>query len=699
MRSHNVSSLHLCQRCPRLFAYQLSGKKHVWSIGLVASEPFPGKFFHDKIVKPLHTRLSSTRSQLFKAVKTVCQSPGADFKHRFLETLETEFFLKFMNQHSQKQPPDSLLLIGKAFEKWVEFLSDFLLPIIQNQEDQFHLDQIFYLPEQLISQDYQTDSGEKLTISGQYDAILFDTQKKEIVILECKGKDMSQPDEDLSQIALYAWLIDQKMGIMARGVVIYLTGEDDQLVISQKDMKSTVDNLPHLFQTVIKIHDAITEKTEIILPRSSDSQLCQQCPFNEKCDKDFGQNEAPIEVKEPILETSAEKKSIHEAPAEPEEKDSAHAPNDSDKNQTKRPKDVEEGFKQIITLFNALKLPIFDAGYIRGPRFIRFKLQPDTAKQVTVAKIVKRAEDLQVAMHLKDVPLIQAQAGYISIDIPRQSRIPLTLGDVMRAGDATKPNSTVAFPIGMAIDGTICWIDLNDSGTPSILIGGTSGSGKSILLRSILISLAINATSEELQFTLIDPKHVSFLDLQKIPHIDGDIIVDNQIAINKLNDLVDEMERRYASFKSSEVFDITGYQQKGHQIGHHVVMIDEYADLIIDKQTKTDLETAIQRLGQKGRAAGIHLILATQRPDAKVVTPLIKANLQLKVALKVTTVSNSNIILDQPGAECLIGKGDMLIGGSVPVNRLQGPIPSRDDIEKTALKSSGCSSKNKLSNI
>jgi S-DNA-T family DNA segregation ATPase FtsK/SpoIIIE len=557
MPNLNVSEIHLSQRCPRLLAYHLAGEKQVWRIGLVASESFPGKFFHDKIVRRLHHKLTDTHSKLFKAVKGICHSPRDQFHSLFLETLENHFFLDFLSKQGQQLETHNLLQIGKAFEQWCLFLSEILLPIIQNMGNQFSLSEIFYPPEQLLSQIYQSSSGETLTVNGQYDAILFDPHEKSAIILECKGRDMDRPDEDMTQVALYAWLISQQTGIMPRAVILYLTGETDRYLISKEEMTSLVNQMPHLFDHVIQIILANTNNERIQLPRSADYQLCKRCPFASRCDHDFGEQ----------------------------------TPDGS-------------GIDSILDLFNKLNLPVFDEGNICGPRFIRYKLRPDFSKKVTVTKIKNRAQDLQVAMNLSDIPLIQAQAGYVSIDIPRKARQPLTLGEVMRKAAPNRPNSKVAFPIGMAIDGTIVWINLNDPATPSILVGGTSGSGKSVLLRSILISLAIYTDPDALKFTLIDPKHVSFHDLSDIPHIDDDIIVDHSIAIEKLETLVHEMDQRYSAFKNVKAFDINGFQEKGHQVPHHVVIIDEYADLIIDKQTKNGLETAIQRLGQKRTCCG-----------------------------------------------------------------------------------------------
>jgi S-DNA-T family DNA segregation ATPase FtsK/SpoIIIE len=350
-------------------------------------------------------------------------------------------------------------------------------------------------------------------------------------------------------------------------------------------------------------------------------------------------------------------------------------------NQTDPIPEAEKNLKALVQALDTLKLPVEPMGYIVGPRFIRCKINPKLDQGVTVKKLVNQAENLQIALSLQGAPLIQPQAGYVSIDIPRKSRIPLTLGEVWQKGERNRPQSKIAFPIGMAIDGSVVWIDLTDPTMTSVLIGGTSGSGKSILLRTIAISLALNANPSEVQLTLIDPKRVSFTDLTALPHLSGPILMEASLVMEKLKYLVEEMEERYYLLEQKGTPDINIYNQTNEPLNHQVIIIDEYADLMIDKETRLDLELSIQRLGQKGRAAGMHLILATQRPDARVITPIIKANLQLKVALKVINAANSTIILDTTGAEYLIGHGDMLIGGSVPLQRLQGPLVTKTEIE------------------
>ena len=347
--------------------------------------------------------------------------------------------------------------------------------------------------------------------------------------------------------------------------------------------------------------------------------------------------------------------------------------------------DAAEGEKYlnlVTEFYKKLKFPVEPLGYIIGHQFIRLKIIPDYGQNVLVNKLVNRSNDLMVFLKIPSAPLIQPTAGYVSIDIPQKNPRPLLLSELLE-NQTSRPESDVAFPLGVAIDGSVFWVDLAKPEMPHILIAGTSGSGKSVLLRSIILGLASITPPGRVLFTLIDPKRVSFTDLTHLPCLDGPIVMDPDEVIPKLDALVAEMEKRYKMFEVEKVKDIKEWHDKGkNPLAERVIIIDEYADLIINKETKEPLEQAIQRIGQKGRAAGLHLIVATQRPEAKVVTGIIKANLQLKIALKVTSRTNSQIILDEGGAEKLIGRGDLLVGGSIGIERLQCPLATTADIEK-----------------
>ncbi|MDR1385457.1 MAG: hypothetical protein LBJ67_16655 [Planctomycetaceae bacterium] len=355
---------------------------------------------------------------------------------------------------------------------------------------------------------------------------------------------------------------------------------------------------------------------------------------------------------------------------------------------TSSPPDNEayELLDSLLNTLQKLKLPVqpySPESYQCGPRLIRLRIVPDQMQNVTVKKIQNKAADLKVAMHLQEEPLIQAQTGFVSVDILRRHRETLTLGQLLRDGEKNRPSdSDAVFPLGAEIDGLPFWIDLANPGTPSILIGGTSGSGKSELLKSIVVGLGTIASPQSVYFTLIDPKRVTFTDFYALPCLNNSVITDDERALEVLNDLVEEMESRYKKFESVGVSDITAYNRIAEErFCRHVVIIDEYADMLSNKLMTEMLEFCFKKIGAKGRAAGFHLILATQRPDAKVVTGLVKANLQLKIALKVTSNKNSQVILDESGAECLAGHGDMLIGGAVSPCRLQGALVTTGDIE------------------
>ncbi|MBW2148892.1 MAG: PD-(D/E)XK nuclease family protein [Deltaproteobacteria bacterium] len=658
MHKANVSQIHLLQRCPRLLAYQLRGRRNAWKIGLAGTGVLPGTLFHDQIAAPFHKMMASGSSPAVRQrLKALLIGPGENLEMGLLALLEEHFFLPVIKRQSKKLSADQVMQLGRALELWNRHLAQFIRKALLEQRGDIDTlpAKTFHNPEELIKSVYDLGDGETFRVIGKYDALLFDAASGEAVVMEFKGRKAGYAEEDFLQIVLYCWLIKTKTGITPRGVIFYLEEEEPEVRYSSEDITCAMQNLPDLFRRVIDVMEAVSKKQKKSLPPAPDLQLCAVCPFDPQCDGEWGPR-------------------IQEISTTPD-------------HETKEAfKEAEKGMASLVNALQALRLPVEPSGYTAGPRFIRLKIKPLLDQGVTVRKLMNQAENLQVALRLHVAPLIQPQAGYVSVDVPRKVRIPLTLGEVWRKGQRNRPHSKVAFPIGMSIDGSIVWADLSDPTMTSMLVGGTAGSGKSVFLRSAAIGLALNAKPEDVRITLIDSKRITFTDLTSLPHLSGPVLMDNDPAMEKLSQLVDEMEKRYRLFEKMRAPDISAYNQRAETLSRQVVMIDEYADLISGKTTREKLELSIQRLGQKGRAAGIHLILATQRPDARVVTPIIKANLQLKVALKVTTASNSSIILDQTGAEYLIGHGDMIIGGSVPIQRLQGPLVTKTEIELAMQK-------------
>lgn len=652
----SVTEIHLCHRCPRLLAYRRIGQRGAWRVGLKGDGSFPGTIFHNRIARRFHQELAGGKpTPLVKAVAGLLTRRPADFDERLQAILKEHVLDPVLADIGRSLSSDQVMALASGVIHWSRYLSGFLSKrhFRDPRRIQARLPELFAQPEQRMRSAFRIDEETAIEVSGAFDTLLIDRSANEAVVVELKGYRPSHEDEDFIQVALYGWLIRRETGVTPRCVVLYLEDPDPVADYPARRFDGIEPHLSGLFRTVREVLQGTARRGGVRLPLPQDRALCGVCPFDRQCDAHWG----------PRREKSPE--------AGPDRPPEANTDAEA----------ADAAMKRVVSTLSSLKLPVRPEGYICGPRLIRLKVKPRIRKGATVKKIMNRAEDLQIELSLAAPPLIRAQAGYLGIDIPRPSARALTLEALWEAGAAQRPDSAVAFPLGMAVDGGVLWADLTLPTMTSILIAGTAGSGKSVCLRSALLGMAMNAVPDRVRFTLIDPKRVSFTDLGTLPHLDGPPILDIAPAMDALNRLVDEMEARYHRFARRAVVDITEFNRKETPLAHHVVFIDEYADLLIDKTLQKETETLIQRLCQKGRAAGFHLLLSTQRPDSKVITPLIKANLQLKIALKVTTASNSQVVLDEPGAEMLMGNGDMLVGGAIPVTRLQGPIPTTTRIE------------------
>jgi DNA segregation ATPase FtsK/SpoIIIE, S-DNA-T family len=673
MLSVSVSEIHLCHRCPRLLAYQLHGNKKAWKVGLSGTREMPGTFFHGRIAAPFYkTVASGGNTRIFRElVATLNIKPDKDRQKHLLAFLEKYFFIPPVTKHAKCFESIKIISLGKGLEIWNRFLTNFFNqfdPAKEKEGWKSLLKKLIHDPETLIDVRYNLDEQTLLQVTGRYDALMLNSEKGEAVLVEFKGRKEGVPDEDFLQVALYAWIFKQKTGISPVACVIYL--EEESEIYYDANALAKVDLfLPSLLGQVASIIQAVPQKGEKVLPSPLSSTICNHCPFDPICDLDWGKRCYDATIRSAHQKNNDSMVNKELSPVSPENMEEA-----------------KEGLRNLCNAFKSLRLPVEAMGYIIGPRFIRYKVKPILDQGSTAKKLKNQAENIQVELGLVAAPMIQPQAGFVSVDVPRENNEPLTLGKTWRIGEKNRPDSVVAFPMGMTIEGNVFWADLSDPNMTGILVGGASGSGKSVFLRSAVIGLALNASPENMRITLIDPKRVSFTDLEGLPHLAGSVVMDNDGALKSLKHLIEEMEQRYRRFEKNKIRDIGRFNQIAEPIPHHVVIIDEYGDLMVHKDKKADLERSVQRLGQKGRAAGIHIILATQRPDAKVVTPIIKANLALKVALKVSTASNSSIILDQTGAEYLIGLGDMLIGGSLFLERLQGPMATRTEIEMAMSK-------------
>lgn len=322
----------------------------------------------------------------------------------------------------------------------------------------------------------------------------------------------------------------------------------------------------------------------------------------------------------------------------------------------------------------------------KGPTVTRYELTPSTG--VKVSKIVGLTDDIALNLAAKSIRMEAPIPGKsaVGIEIPNAVAESVMLREVVDSDTFKNHKSKICFALGRDAAGEVCVGDI--SKMPHMLIAGSTGSGKSVCINSIIVSLLYKAKPSEVKMILIDPKMVELSGYNGIPHLLIPVVTDAKKAAGALNWAVQEMENRYKLFADHGVKDLKGYnalmekEEEGIKLPQMVIIIDELADLMM--VAPNDVETAICRIAQKARACGMHLVIATQRPSVDVITGLIKANVPSRIAFTVSSQVDSRTILDMAGAEKLLGKGDMLyypVGENKPL-RIQGTFISEGEIEK-----------------
>jgi DNA segregation ATPase FtsK/SpoIIIE, S-DNA-T family len=324
---------------------------------------------------------------------------------------------------------------------------------------------------------------------------------------------------------------------------------------------------------------------------------------------------------------------------------------------------------------------------MQGPSVTRFEVQPDMG--VKVSKIKGLTDDIKLNMAAKDIRMEAPIPGKnaIGIEVPNAVAKQVGLQEILETEDFMDSSSPLAVGLGLDISGDSIVTNLQKM--PHGLIAGATGSGKSVCINTILLSLLYKANHKQVKFLLIDPKMVELAPYNDLPHLVSPVITDTKAATAALKWAVNEMEERYLKFVGEGVRDIGKYNEKLAKQGRYadklpylVIVIDELADLMM--VSPQDVEDAICRIAQKARAAGIHLLLATQRPSVDVITGLIKANIPTRIAFSVSSAVDSRTIIDNNGAEKLLGKGDMLFieNGARQAQRIQGAFVSDEEIER-----------------
>lgn len=351
---------------------------------------------------------------------------------------------------------------------------------------------------------------------------------------------------------------------------------------------------------------------------------------------------------------------------------------------------VRQNIKVLEDTFASFGIKVVVERAEIGPSVTRYELKP--AVGVRVNRISNLADDLALALAAKDVRIEAPIPGksLVGIEVPNTEVAMVPFRELWEQSK-TDPAKLLEIPLGKAVNGTVRSFDLTRM--PHLLVAGSTGSGKSVAVNGIISSILMKASPDQVKFMMIDPKMVELSVYNDIPHLLIPVVTNPRKAARALQKVVDEMEKRYELFSQVGVRNLEGYNAKVEEFNSRsdekqiplpliVVIVDELADLMM--VASKEVEDAIIRLGQKARAAGIHMILATQRPSVDVISGLIKANVPSRVAFAVASGTDSRTILGENGAEKLLGRGDMLfhpIGESAPM-RLQGSFISDDDVER-----------------
>lgn len=363
---------------------------------------------------------------------------------------------------------------------------------------------------------------------------------------------------------------------------------------------------------------------------------------------------------------------------------------DKPKDQSKEKKIVRENIKILEATFASFGIKVTVERAEIGPSVTKYEVKP--AVGVRVNRISNLSDDLALALAAKDVRIEAPIPGksLIGIEVPNSDIATVSFRELWEQSQ-TKAENFLEIPLGKAVNGTARAFDL--SKMPHLLVAGSTGSGKSVAVNGIIASILMKARPDQVKFMMVDPKMVELSVYNDIPHLLIPVVTNPRKASKALQKVVDEMESRYELFAKVGVRNIAGFNAKVEEFNFQseykqiplpliVVIVDELADLMM--VASKEVEDAIIRLGQKARAAGIHMILATQRPSVDVISGLIKANVPSRVAFAVSSGTDSRTILDENGAEKLLGRGDMLfkpIDENHPV-RLQGSFISDDDVER-----------------
>lgn len=467
------------------------------------------------------------------------------------------------------------------------------------------------------------DWQDSVTLVGQADALLMIPQKNLNCLLEWKlGK--TNPEVDLGQACLYH--------LMLHGDTEHRRDSTLAVVSFKPELEESYFESRHLVEAQARLIELIGSLAGVVKPPAAPTKPTNGRGMTTRHD--------PLKAQRPGASAMIRSEMTAAAPSWILQ--------------------LQDSTLRVLRSFGVpcrvLKPPVV------GPAFARMFVFPE--RGITNSRVLSQADQLHLHLALSGRPLMSVVEGAIGIDVPRPDRESIPFSGLLPLLNSSNDEmGSSRIPVGVDLNGNWTWCDIAASESAHLLVVGTSGSGKSQWLRTALAALMVTNTPATLELVVIDPKMNSFTFLRGSPFLRRPVVISLDETVETLNDLVEEMERRYMALAHSNSQSLTQHiAVTGEPMTRLVCLCDEYADLLSgakSKAEKTQIEELFKRLAQKGRAAGVHLILATQQPRANIITTAIRANLPAKVALRVSDAKESRIAFEENGAECLLDKGDL----------------------------------------
>ena len=659
--SLTATKVRVAFECPRLFYLndKFGGKTLFIPRDTVTGI---GKIFHYLVDEFINLAITEPRFQeLFKpeASQLLLEKVAGEMQQIFYQAKFLSYLEKIVAKDSTKAQP--MLKVWQGLRGVIERFAEILIINRRYCSAESVISSTFISEERKLEHYFNLPNGTQQQVRGEFDCLIYNWERKRLCVIEFKTYQQLDPSAQLAQVSLYGYMLQQKQQVPVDSAVYCVLPEFKEYYYDWEQLENTVNQLiPYKLEQMQEWLNWEPSQPNCP-PSTTQSYLCEICPQQEKCQSYFGDAvkipPTPLE-EEGLEEVSQEKVKI------PKE-DSVNA---------------DAIGEELVTTLQSFGIKVNFIEAVVAPSFIRVKIKPQSG--VKVISIIKLSADLQVQLGLENPPLIATQAGYVSVDLPNPNRKAAIFDDYIKS-EKLPETTSVKIAIGVNLEGKLVEADLSDPNTCHFLVGGTTGSGKSEFLRSQLLSLLKRYSPQQLKIALVDPKRVTFPEFEKMPWLYSSVVKDSEDAIELMDKLVAEMEYRYEQFEKTECADLGSYNQRADKSLPRIVCIfDEYADFMAEKESRSALEQSIKRLGAMARAAGIHLIIATQRPEARVVTPIIRSNLPGRVALRTASEADSRIVLGgkENAAAYLLGKGDLLYQLGSKLHRLQSLYAKNIDL-------------------